>query len=333
MSDKRKRLHLILLFAGLGALTVLSLLLGRYPKPGFLPPGTLAHDPLSLRLFTGLRLPRVLSALLLGMSLGAAGLNFQMLFANPLVEPGFLGVSQGSAFGAALAIVLFGAREAMIQVSAFVFAVAGLLLAFYLAHRIRYGGWILRLILSGISVSALFTAALGVIKYTADPLRELPEITFWLLGGLWGVTWGRLLSILPLCLPALFIMFLLRWRVNALSLHDEIIHSLGIAPRRERVLILGSAVAATASVISLAGIVGWVGLIVPHVSRRLFNVNTQYSLPGAMLLGALFTLLCDDIARVVLAGEIPLGIITSFLGAVLFLLLMVTKKVGRRGAR
>jgi iron complex transport system permease protein len=331
MTDKQKRLYLLLLTAVLAGVTVLSLLLGRYPRPGFLPLASLVEDPLSLRLFTALRLPRVIAALLLGASLGAAGLNFQMLFANPLVEPGFLGVSQGSAFGAALAIVVFSAGEYLIQISSFAFAVIGLLLAFYLAHRIRYGGWVLRLILSGISVSALFTAGLGILKYAADPLQELPEITFWLLGGLWGVTWARLVSILPLCLPALFIMFLLRWRVNALSLHDEIIHSLGIAPRRERVLILGSAVAATASVISLAGIVGWVGLIVPHISRRLFNVNTRFSLPGAMLLGALFTLLCDNMARVILAGEIPLGIITSFFGAVVFLLLMVTKKVKRHG--
>jgi iron complex transport system permease protein len=331
MTDKRKRLYLFLLLSALIITSVVSLLSGRYPRPGLLSPGLLFQDPLSIRLLISLRLPRVLAAVILGASLGAAGLSFQMLFANPLVEPGFLGVSQGSAFGAALAIVFFSGREWLIQVSSFSFAVLGLFLAFYLAHRIRYGGWVLRLILSGISVSALFTAGLGVLKYSADPLRELPEITFWLLGGLWGVTWGRLLSILPLCIPALLLMYLLRWRLNALSLNDEIIHSLGIAPKRERILILGSAVAATAAVISLAGIVGWVGLIVPHISRRLFNVNSRFSLPGAMLIGALFTLLCDDGARIILAGEIPLGIITSFLGAIVFLLLMITKKVGRHG--
>lgn len=330
MTEKRKRRYLLLFLGGLILLSLFSLLLGRYPKPGILNPAALFTDDLTLRLFISLRLPRVLTAILLGASLSAAGLNFQMLFGNPLVEPGFLGVSQGSAFGAALAIVAFSARDSIIQFSSFAFAVVGLILAFYLAHRIRYGGWVLRLILSGISISALFTAGLGTLKYVADPLRELPEITFWLLGGLWGAGWDRFLSILPLCIPALVLMYLLRWRVNALSLQDEIVHSLGVAPKRERVMILGSSVAATAAVISIAGIVGWVGLIVPHIARRMFNVNTRYSLPGAMLIGACFTLLCDDVARVVLPGEIPLGIITSLLGAVLFLILMITKKVARR---
>ncbi len=333
MIGKRKRTYLLFLGVLLFVVIVISIFTGRYPKPGFMSPRSIFSDPISVRVIVYLRLPRTFLAILLGASLGAAGLCFQMLFANPLVEPGFLGVSQGSAFGAALAIVVFSARGIFIQTSSFVFAVCGLLLAFYFAHRIRYGGWILRLILAGISVSALFTAGLGILKVSADPMAQLPEITFWLLGGLWGTTWSRLLSILPLCIPALCILFLLRWRVNALTLHDETAYALGLAPKRERILILGSAVAATASVISLAGIVGWVGLIVPHLSRRLFNVDTRLSLPGAMLIGALFTTSCDCCARVVLASEIPLGIITSLLGAVVFLLLMIKKKVKYDGSR
>lgn len=333
MTEEKKRTCLLLLGLGLFAAVLVSILLGRYPHPGLMSPAALFSDPLSLRLVGRLRLPRVLTSVLLGASLGAAGMNFQMLFANPLVEPGFLGVSQGSAFGAALSIVLFSSRDVFVQASSFTFAVIGLFFAFYFAHRIRYGGWILRLILSGISVSALFTAGLGILKTAADPLNELPEITFWLLGGLWGSSWGRLLSILPLCLPALLLMFLLRWRVNALSLHEEIVHSLGMVPKRERLLILGASVAATAAVISIAGVVGWVGLIVPHIARRLFNVNTQFSLPAAMIIGALFTLICDDFARVVLASEIPLGIITSMLGAVVFLILMIKRRAGYRGSR
>jgi iron complex transport system permease protein len=206
-----------------------------------------------------------------------------------------------------------------------VFAVSGLLLSYILARKIRFGGWILRLILAGIAVSALFTAGLGFLKYIADPLEQLPEIVFWLLGGLWGSTWSRLITVLPVVLPSLLILTALRWRLNVMSLSEEIVHSLGVRPRTERILLLGSAVAATASVISVTGIVGWVGLIVPHMARRLFGVDTRYSLPGAMLIGAFFTVICDDAARTLLSGELPLGILTSFFGAVFFLIIMVSK--------
>jgi iron complex transport system permease protein len=200
----------------------------------------------------------------------------------------------------------------------------------FLAHRIRFGGWILRLILAGISVSAIFTAGLGVLKYIADPLRQLPEITFWLLGGLWNASWMSLLSIAPVVIPSLALLFSMRWRLNTLTLNDEITFSLGVSPGRERTALLGAGVAATASVISVCGIVGWIGLIVPHLARRIFGVDTRLSLPGSMLIGALFTVVCDDIARTVLAGEIPLGILTSLLGAIFFLLIMMSR-FGRFG--
>jgi iron complex transport system permease protein len=272
-------------------------------------------------------MPRLIVSLLLGMSLGAAGQVFQMLFANPLVEPGFLGVSQGAAFGAGFAVLFMGNAAWVVQGMAATFAFLGLFLSYVFAHRIRFGGWILRLVLGGISVSALFTAGVGVLKYIADPLHELPELTFWLLGGLWNVTWGNLLSILPVVIPSLALISSLRWRLNVLALSDEVIHSLGLSPGRERSLLLGGAVAATAAVISVCGIVGWIGLIVPHMARRLFGVDTRLSLPGSMVIGGLFTLICDDIARTVLAAEIPLGILTSMLGAGFFLLLMIA---GRR---
>jgi iron complex transport system permease protein len=321
---------ILLLSGGLAALVLISLFLGRYPQPGFVSPFALEDDPFMRTIVFNLRLPRVLTAVLLGMSLGAAGQVFQMMFSNPLVEPGFLGVSQGAAFGAALAVVFLGNRAVFVQGGAAVFAVSGLVLSSVLARKIRFGGWILRLILAGIAVSALFTAGVGFIKYIADPLEELPEITFWLLGGLWGSSWERLITILPVVVPALIILTALRWRLNVMSLSDEIVHSLGVTPQVERVLLLGSATAATASVISVTGIISWIGLIVPHMARRIFGVDTRYSLPGAMLIGALFAVICDDAARTLLAGELPLGIISSFFGAVFFLIIMASKKP-RRG--
>ena len=321
-NHRRQRILLVLAAATLAVL-VLSVLLGRYPAPGLLSPAQLNSDELASRLVWNLRMPRVLTALLLGATLAAAGMVFQLLFANPLVEPGFLGVSQGAGFGAALAIVLLGGSAIVSQSAAVLFALAGLAFSYLLAQRIRYGGWVLRLVLAGIAVSALYSAGLGLLKYLADPLRQLPEITFWLLGSLASITWPKLLSVLPLALPGLLVLLLYRWRLNVLSLGEETAFSLGAAPARERWLLLICAVLPTAALISISGIVGWVGLIMPHIARRLFDTDTRFSLPAAMLLGGMFTVLCDDLARTLLPGEIPLGIITSLFGALIFLALMI----------
>lgn len=308
-------------------LFILSLLVGRYPSLGFITLERINSDELAQLLVFNLRLPRLLTALLLGVSLSAAGTVFQTLFGNPLVEPGFLGVSQGAAFGASLCIVFLGGSSFLVQGSAALFAMAGLGFSYMLARRIRYGGWVLRLVLAGIAVSALFSAGIGVLKYMADPLSQLPEITFWLLGGLSSITWSKFLSILPVTLIGLVILFLLRWRLNLLALSEETAFSMGAAPKRERILLLTAAVLPTAAVISVAGMVGWVGLIMPHIARRLFGSDTRYTLPAAMLLGGIFTILCDDLSRTLLAGEIPLGILTSLLGAVIFIGLMVSRGV------
>ena len=330
--DARRKRILTALGIGLAALLVCSIVIGRYPTLHMITGGEIASDATAQRLILHLRLPRALTAALLGMSLAAAGMVFQTLFANPLVEPGFLGVSQGAAFGAAFCIVFLGGSAWIVQGSAALFAFAGLGASYLLARSIRYGGWILRLVMAGIAVSALFSAGLGILKYIADPLRQLPEITFWLLGGLAGITWPSTLSIQPLVLLGLGIMIAMRWRLNPLSLPSETAFSLGIAVRRERLLLLAAAVTATAAVISVAGMVGWVGLIVPHIARRMFGADTRYALPAALLMGGLFTLFCDDLARTLLPGEIPLGIITSLIGALVFLFLMVHKGIHvRRG--
>ncbi|GAB4480437.1 MAG: iron ABC transporter permease [Anaerolineales bacterium] len=307
---------------GLIALFWLSLLLGRYPTPGLLSPQRLLSDELANRLVFQLRLPRLLTALFLGMSLSAAGLVFQLLFGNPLVEPGFLGVSQGAAFGAALSIVFFSSRALVVQTNAALFALAGLGLSYLLARRLRYGGWVLRLILAGIAISAFFSSGVGLLKILADPLSQLPEITFWLLGGLASLTWQKFFSVLPSSLLGLALLLLYRWRLNILALNDETAFSLGAAPQRERALLIVAAVLPTAALISVAGMVGWVGLIVPHLARRLFGADARFSLPGAMLLGGWFVILCDNLARTLLNGEIPLGILTSLIGAITFLTLL-----------
>jgi iron complex transport system permease protein len=327
--NRSRRQVLLILALGLLAAAVFSLFWGRYPAPGLISSSQLASDELARRLVLDLRLPRLLTALFLGMTLSAAGMVFQMLFTNPLVEPGFLGVSQGAAFGAAFAILFLGGSMVSLQSSAAFFSLAGLGFSYLLARRLRYGGWILRLVLAGIAVSALFSAGLGLLKYLADPLSQLPEITYWLLGGLAGITWRRFLSVLPLVLLGLAVMGVYRWRLNLLAINEATSFSLGTNPGRERLLLIFAAVLPTAALISITGIIGWVGLIVPHIARRLFNTDARFSLPAAMLLGGLFTLLCDDLARTLLAGEIPLGILTSLFGAVVFLGLMMSQ--GARG--
>ena len=188
----------------------LSLIMGRYPKPGFMPLTTIMEDELAQRLVLNLRLPRLLTAMLLGMSLSAAGGVMQMLFRNPLVEPGFLGVTQGAGFGAALSIIFIGTSPVIVESSATLFAILGMAFSYFIARRIRFGGWVLRLILAGIAVSAFFSAGLGILKYLADPTSQLPEITFWLLGGLYSVTWRELIYILPVVVIGLAVIVLMR---------------------------------------------------------------------------------------------------------------------------
>jgi iron complex transport system permease protein len=244
-----------------------------------------------------------------------------------LVEPGFLGVSQGAAFGAAFSIIVLGSARFFTESLAALFACLGLALSYFLARRVRYGGWILRLVLSGIAVSALFASGVGVLKYLADPLTQLPDIVFWMLGGLWGVTWTDFLYLVVPVSVGLVIVYLMRWRLNLLSLDDDTGFSLGAAPGRERTLVLIAAVVATAAIVSVAGIVGWIGLLIPHVARRLTGADAQRALPASILLGGTFALLCDDLARTLLPGEVPLGIVASFFGALLFILMMLSKNI------
>lgn len=318
---------LALLCVALLLVFVFSVFLGRYPQPGLISFSRIAEDQLAQRVVLNLRIPRVLTALLLGMSLSAAGMVFQMIFSNPLVEPGFLGVSNGAAFGAAFSILFLGNQAWLVQSSAAVFAFLGLGFTYLLARKVQFGGWVLRLVLAGIAVSAIFSAGVGLLKFAADPLSQLPEITFWMLGGLWRITWTQLRAVLPVVLIGLLVLYKMRWRLNLLSLEDEIAYSLGVSPAVERGLLLVASVAVTAAVVSVSGLVGWVGLIVPHLARRIFGADSRYSLPGSMLIGGILGIICDDLARTLLAGEIPLGILTSLIGAGMFIVLMSSRRM------
>jgi iron complex transport system permease protein len=306
---------------------LLSFFLGRYPAPYFTALSEITGNGMARNIVVNIRLPRVITAFVLGVVLASSGMVFQMVFRTPLVDSGFLGVSGGAAFGASLAIVAFGGQVYATQISAALFALLGLGASAFIAGRMRFGDWALRLVLSGIAVSALYASGTGIIKYLADPLRALPDITFWLLGGLWGVTWPDAIHVLMISLPCLAVIHAMRWRLNLLSMQDETAFSLASSPGRERLVLLLAAVLSTAVVVSKAGQIGWVGLIVPNIARRLVGADAQRALPFSLLMGGVFVLICDNLSRTVLSGEIPLGILTALAGAAIFIGLLVTSRM------
>lgn len=305
-------------------LSALFLFAGRYPKPGFTFPSEW-NDPMVTTILLQVRLPRILLALLSGAMLSASGFTFQMLFSNPLVEPGFLGVSQGSAFGAALMIVLGTGSSVFVQLSATLFGLVALLASYVLAQRFRFGGALLRLVLSGIAVSAIFSSALGVVKLVAEPTKDLQDITFWMMGGLWNASWNQVFSILSIVVLCMAVLFSYRWKLNLLSLQEKTSFSVGLNPRRDRLILLVVATVGTTLTISITGLIGWVGLITPHLGRKLFGSDSSYSFPASMILGSMFLLICDTIGRTLLPTEIPIGLLTSFLGAFVFIVILSLK--------
>lgn len=322
----RPGLSLLVALLALVAVSLAALFFGRYPRPGFMSLGEALADPVAGNVLFLMRAPRVLGALLVGATLGAAGCAFQLVFANPLVDAGFLGVSQGASLGAALAIVAGGGALTLFG-SAFLFALGALALTTFMASRIRFGGAVLRLVLSGMAVSAFLSAAVSLVKYTADPAKKLPEISYWLMGGLGSATWSGLMLAAPAALLAVGFLVMTRWRTALLSLEESTAYSLGARPVFERGLTLGVAAAGVAAVTAFAGPVAWVGLIVPHASRIAMGTDGSATIPGSALVGAIFVVFSDAVARGLFAGELPLGIVTAMLGTAAFFALLLGRRV------
>ncbi len=322
---RRRRGALALMIATTLALALLSLFFGRYPKAGFALPLDWSTNAMTRRVLVNVRLVRIVLALIAGSMLGCSGFAFQMLFSNPLVEPGFLGVSQGSAFGAALMIVLGAGSTLSVQISSTFFGLVALAVSYVLATRFRFGGWLLRLVLSGIAVSAIFSSALAAIKLVAEPTKDLQDITFWMMGGLWNASWKQILSILVPVLVSQVYIISQRWKLNLLSLAEKSSFSVGVSTRRDRTLLLVAATVGTTVVISITGLIGWVGLITPHLARKLFGSDASVSLPASMVIGSFFLLVSDTIGRTLLPTEIPIGLVTSLFGAVIFIIILSTK--------
>ena len=268
-----------------------------------------------------IRLPRVAAGLLVGAGLAAAGAAYQGMFRNPLVSPDILGVSAGAGLGAVLGIYL-GLPLAVVQALAFVGGLLAVGTVVGVAGLVRRHDPVLVLVLAGIALGALLGAGISLIKILADPTTQLPSITFWLLGGLNAVTTADLAVTAPVMLVGLVPMALLRWRMNLLSLADEEAQALGISVVRLRLLLVAAATLSTAAAVSLTGIIGWIGLVVPHVARLLVGPNFARLLPASLLLGGGFLVATDTLARTAASIELPLGILTALVGAPFFLFLL-----------
>ncbi len=294
-----------------------SLLIGRY---NVFSQG-LSFDEESLTVLYNIRLPRIIVAVLVGLSLGVSGAVMQSLFRNPLAGPSILGVSQGSAVGAAIAILL-GLHYLYIHVLATATGLLAVLFTWVLASSIRYGGSTLRLVLAGIAVSAFASAIIGLIKYLADPYDKLPQIVFWLMGSLAGTTWAQVTYALPLVVAGTMTVALLRWTLNVLALGDDEARALGINVGLTRLTLIVASTLVTATATSVAGVISWIGLLSPHIARRLIGYDNRWVIPSSAIIGALLLLTCDDIARSLIVTELPLGVVTSFLGAPLFMAIL-----------
>jgi iron complex transport system permease protein len=274
-----------------------------------------------------IRLPRVFAAVLVGAGVAAAGAAYQTLFRNPLVSPDILGVSTGAGLGAVLGIFL-SLPVAGIQLLAFVVGLATVGLVYGIASLVRERDPILVLVLAGVVVGSLAGAAISLMKILADPYDQLPAIVFWLLGSLSAIRKGEVWAAAPLVALGLVPLVALRWRINVLSLGDEEAKALGVEAGRLRLFVVAAATLMTASVVAISGVIGWVGLVIPHIARMAVGPSFDRLLPTAMLLGASYLLLVDTLARTMARIEVPIGILTAIIGAPFFLWLLARGREG-----
>ena len=270
-----------------------------------------------------IRLPRVILSVLVGACLAAAGASYQGVFQNPMASPDILGASAGAGFGAALAILL-GLSSVGITLGAFVMSLVTVALVFTVSRHAK-GDRVLGLVLAGIMVSSLFQSGTSFIKLVADPNNQLPQITYWLMGSLSGAKWGDIgFVILPMAL-GLVPLLLLRWQLNVITMGDDEARAMGVNPQRIRLLIVVCSTLVTASAVSVSGMIGWVGLVIPHMMRRLVGSDYRFLMPASMLGGGIFLLVVDNVSRNVTTAGIPIGILTAFIGAPFFLWLIMGK--------
>ncbi len=321
-----------LLIVSLAVISVVSLLFGRFQIGvkeclAILASKVFSVEPFWTQIQDNMlwlvRVPRIAIALLVGMSLSVAGTSYQCIFRNPMAAPDILGASTGAAFGAALAILL-GRSDTEITLWAFISSLAcvGLVL---LCAKICKGNPIINLVLSGIMIGSLFAAATSYLKLIADPHNTLPAITYWMMGSISGADMSKLAYVWIPMLIALVPIFVLRWKVNLLTMDDEEARTMGINTGRVRIIVIICATLLTAASVSVSGMIGWIGLVIPHFARRIVGNDCRILIPAAGITGAIFMILVDDVARNLYTTELPLGVLTAFVGAPFFIYLMARK--------
>ena len=332
---KNKKLCILVLFVLLLLLILTFLCLGRYPvspyKAFMIIYKTITGDVSGLDVYEtsviiDIRLPRILMGVLVGAGLSLAGAAYQTVFSNPLVSPDILGVSSGAGFGAALSILL----SLDMIVTQHVSLLLGLLAVYIVLNlsRVKKRTDLYVLVLSGVIVKALFEASISFSKYIADPEDKLPTITMWLLGSLASVSY-RDLVICSIIIPCIFGFFLLRWKLNLLSLDSDEARSLGINVKKLRIVVILLSTLITATTVSVCGIIGWIGLIIPHLARMVIGNDNRYLIPTCCVMGAIYLLLIDTLSRAATSNEIPISILTAFIGAPLFITIL-RKNLGER---
>lgn len=332
-NSRGKNMAVVILALVLPALILLSVAMGRYGVPVGEVVRILLAKVFSIQdtwtaqmdaAVWNIRLPRVLLACMVGGSLSAAGTAYQTVFRNPMAAPDILGASSGACFGAALAILL-GLPRFGIVVLAFVMSLASVGLVYVVGKR-THGSRIVNLLLAGIMVGSLFSAGTSYIKLVADPGDQLPAITYWMMGSLNGTVFKDVgFAVIPM-LIGLVPLLLLRWRINLLTVGEDEARAMGVNVSRLRLVTILCATVLTAASVSVSGMIGWVGLVIPHLCRKLVGGDCRRLLPCSMLLGAAFLLLVDDVSRSLLTVEIPIGILTAVIGAPFFLYLMTRKE-------
>ncbi len=285
-------------------------------------------DKTAYSVITNSRLPRVLLAMFAGAALSAAGVAFQAVFSNPLAAPDTLGVSAGAGFGACLALLL-GLSAVSVQMFAFTGGIIAVALTFLISKSKVGGHTPTTLILSGIAIAALFQSGTAMTQIMADPNQTLPEITYWLMGSLSRANLNALMIAFPFLLIAISILLILRWRLNVLSLDEYEAKTLGVPVKMLRTIVLICATICTATSISLCGMVGWLGILAPHIARMIFGSDNRHVLPAGICFGAVALIITDTLARNLVAGGLPISVITAIIGAPIFIILV--RKTG--GAR
>lgn len=335
MFTKRKIIYMLLALAPVFCM-FFSLFVGRYPLSvdvvlkilwSKLTLSSTGIPDIAQTLVWDIRLPRVILGAMVGGCLAISGAAFQGLFRNPLVSSGILGVSSGAGFGAALAIIMFHGHTSAIYIFAFGFALLAVFLS-YMIGRIYNATPVIMLVLGGTIVSSVFAALISFAKYVADPYQELPSIVFWLMGSLATANYQDIaVAGIPMLIGIAGLIGI-KWRINVLSMGDREAHTLGVNLAVDKGIVIVCATLATAGAVCVSGIIGWVGLVIPHICRMMVGNDNRVLIPASLSLGACFIILVDDVGRIISGSEMPLGILTALIGAPFFVWLLKKTRGG-----